>query len=36
MRWQVQKHDYSTTGLAQADYFAFISASDSILTNKHF
>lgn len=31
----VQEHDYSTTGLTQADYFAFYNASESIISNNH-
>lgn len=32
----VQEHDCSTTGLAQADYFSFINASEGLDNNKHF
>lgn len=31
----VQEHDYSSTGLVQADYFAFNNASEGIVSNKH-
>lgn len=31
----VQEHDYSTRGLAQADYFAFNNASEGTGSNKH-
>lgn len=30
------EHDCSTTGLAQVDHFAFINASEGIVSNKHF
>lgn len=31
----VQEHDYSTTGLAQADYFTFYNISENIISNNH-
>lgn len=30
----VQEHDYSITGLAEADYFAFNNASEGTVGNK--
>lgn len=31
----VEEHDYSITGLAQADYFAFNKTSEVIVSKKH-